>query len=135
VLSQFTAFIGVEERDEAVESSMIRHVIPVGLRSTRGSAGTCWRCCKDLMENDCNLLFLQVGVRSSWTVDTWPSLVTFLCAHRGCMTTGRRYQVMNVVRSKTGKHGSAKAFVEAIDPETGKKVSHVLPAHQLTAVR
>jgi translation elongation factor P/translation initiation factor 5A len=42
---------------------------------------------------------------------------------------------MNVTRSKTGKHGSAKAFVEAIDPVTGKRVSHVLSAHQLSAVR
>jgi translation elongation factor P/translation initiation factor 5A len=43
--------------------------------------------------------------------------------------------VLDVARSKTGKHGSAKAHITAVDPATGKKVSHILPASQLDAVR
>jgi translation elongation factor P/translation initiation factor 5A len=42
---------------------------------------------------------------------------------------------LDVARSKTGKHGSAKAHITVIDPATGKKVSHILPASQLDAVR
>jgi translation elongation factor P/translation initiation factor 5A len=41
--------------------------------------------------------------------------------------------VLGVARSKTGKHGSAKAHVTAIDPITGRKVEHILPASQLDA--
>jgi len=48
--------------------------------------------------------------------------------------TGRRLRLLDANVSKAGKHGSAKAHIVVIDPDTGKKMEHIMPSSEFKKV-
>jgi len=47
---------------------------------------------------------------------------------------GRRLRLLDANVSKAGKHGSAKAHIVVIDPDTGKKMEHIMPSSEFKKI-